>query len=263
MTEKWQSDFSVFASEVEKLRKTKQGETSLESATGSRYENKQVKWTLTFKGISHNGDKDTVDFDLEPFGIKYKFFSSTRLIMAGFEPSPAAVPGWKNMKPGTHVGFAGVCESVSMLTMTPAGGVPRVVALVTVSGVTPITTAASPSVTGIASGKEPAKDVAKGLTGRWRFLMRTQTWTVQLAPRSGLPDEYKGLARREERDEKGEVVTMELGAALDGGKLKAWLGPGFVVCEAAFRAAPSLQGECNAMDGNTGPFRADRLAQGK
>ena len=108
--------------------------------------------------------------------------------------------------------------------------------------------------------KAPA---TQGLTGRWKFMMRTNTWTVQLAPRSGLPGEYKGLAQRANKNERGQVVTMELGAALAKGKLKAWLGPGFVVCEAMFKATESMEGECKGMDGNTGPFRAERLPERK
>lgn len=71
---------------------------------------------------------------------------------------------------------------------------------------------------------------------------------------------FKGTAQRAEKDEKGGLVSMELGAALTKGRMKAWLGPGFVVCEAAFKTVGAMDGNCKGMDGSEGPFRAERLA---
>lgn len=245
IAEKWQTDFSVFASQIEKLRKAKGNEKTPDLSTGPTYKNKRIQWSLNFKALSRNGDKDSVDFDLEPFGIRYKFFSGTRLIMAGFQPAASALSEWQKIKAGAQVSFEGVCEQAILGTMTPGDGVPRVVAFVTVSSVTPI---------------KVVEVAANGLSGNWKLFMRTNEWTVRLKPRSGLPGEYEGTAQRDEKDEKGNVVTMELGAALEKGKIRAWLGPGFVVCEAPFSTTKPMEGECKVVigSGSTGPFRAER-----
>lgn len=244
ISEKWQTDFSVFASQIEKFRKTKEGQSSADSFPSTTYENKRVRWTLMLKSVSHDGDKDSIDFDLEPYGIKYKFFSGTRLILTGFQPAKTALPDWQKIKPGVRVTFEGICERVFFPTITPEGGVGRLVAGVRVSDLTPV----------------KMEQSENDLTGTWDFFMRTNQWTVQLTPRDGLPGEYKGTARRDEKGEKGKVVIMELGAALTKGKLKAWLGPGFVVCEAPFSVKAPMKGKCKVGigSGSPGPFRASR-----
>jgi hypothetical protein len=98
------------------------------------------------------------------------------------------------------------------------------------------------------------------VTGNWKLRMGTYTWTVRLAPRPGLAGEFSGTGTRETRNDKNEVVEMGVGAALEKDTLKAWLGPGFIVCQGAFHATQTIEGECKAMNGSpAGPFKAERL----
>ncbi len=112
----------------------------------------------------------------------------------------------------------------------------------------------------------PAAPIDEGpnsLTGRWKLVMGTMTWSVQLAPRPGLPGEYIGVGARETRDEAGKPVTMEVAAVVEGSKqetLRAWLGLGVIKCKGTFRPAGVTEGNCTEMGGEAaGPFRAERL----
>lgn len=138
IAERWQTDFSVFARQVEKIRESKSNEKPVDGSTGPKFENKRVRWTLRFKAVTVKADKGSVDFDLEPFGIKYKFFSGTRWILAGFEPARSSIPEWQKIKPGTLVTMEGISAQVFIATITPENGEPHVVAFATIKEVSPV-----------------------------------------------------------------------------------------------------------------------------
>jgi hypothetical protein len=90
--------------------------------------------------------------------------------------------------------------------------------------------------------------------------MGTMTWTVRLALRPGLPGEYLGKGERETRDDAGRVVTMDVGAVVENGDFRAWLGLGVIKCTGRFRPSKPITGDCVEMGGDAaGPFRAERL----
>lgn len=116
------------------------------------------------------------------------------------------------------------------------------------------------------SESAPAAPIDEGpnsLTGRWKLVMGTMMWSVQLAPRPGLPGEYIGVGARDTRDEAGKPVTMEIAAVVEGSKkdtLRVWLGLGVIKCKGPFRPSGVTEGNCTEMGGDAaGPFRAERL----
>lgn len=107
---------------------------------------------------------------------------------------------------------------------------------------------------------QPRPERPDPVRGNWKLLMGRTTWTVRLVPRPRLAGEYSGTGTRETLDEEGKVVTMGIGAALEKGSLRAWLGPGFIVCTGLFRPAGPIEGDCTEMDGDAaGQFNAERL----
>jgi hypothetical protein len=140
-----------------------------------------------------------------------------------------------------------------------------------VPGAPPLTTSPAPAASSPAGSPTPAGAPADAddlggkdsLSGTWKFVMGSMTWTVRLAPRPGLPGEYLGLGERETRDEHGKAVTMEVAAVVENGNLRAWLGLGVIKCTAPFRPAKPTEGTCIEMGGNpAGPFRAERITTG-
>jgi hypothetical protein len=90
---------------------------------------------------------------------------------------------------------------------------------------------------------------------------RTNEWTVVLAPAAGLPNEYAGEGVRDTPGDAGVPVRLKVGALLAKGRLKLWLGPGVVVCDAPYSARRTMTGQCRVAlgEGDPGPFRANRL----
>lgn len=99
------------------------------------------------------------------------------------------------------------------------------------------------------------------LTGRWKVFARTNEWTVTLAPATGMAGEYAGEGVRDTPGDAGVPVQLKVGALLSNGRLKLWLGPGVVVCDAPFSARRPMTGRCRVAlgEGDPGPFRAERL----
>ena len=115
---------------------------------------------------------------------------------------------------------------------------------------------------------EPAATVAahqergsNELTGRWEFFIRTNAWATTLARAEGLPDEYEGDAVRDTSNAAGAAVRLKIGALLVNGRLKVWLGPGIIVCEAPFKTSGTMRGQCRVAlgTGETGAFSARRI----
>jgi hypothetical protein len=107
----------------------------------------------------------------------------------------------------------------------------------------------------------PARRRSNDLTGTWTFFIRTNEWTVDLRRAEGAANEYEGDGRRDVVNAMGTPVLLKIGAVLAKGRLKVWLGPGIVVCEAPFSAAKPMSGECRVVlgEGDPGPFRARRV----
>jgi hypothetical protein len=81
--------------------------------------NKKVVWKLNFeKTGKNNAGEKILDFDLEPFGIMYKFFSG-KPVMMDFKPAAGTLSAWKNIKSGSQVKVSGIVTAVSFVTMTP------------------------------------------------------------------------------------------------------------------------------------------------
>ena len=241
---KWQTDFAAFVSQVEKLRKSQNLSSDLPSDSGRPYDNKRVRWVLSFKALMTEPGKTSVELDLEPHGIKKQVFSGSRLIMIGVTADSASVAKWQAIKPGSIVTVEAISDSVRLVKMTPPGGSPKVVAVASLRDALPA----------------KIEEVDDRLSGDWRFVMSGREWTVRLRPRPGLNGEFIGTARRTERDDKGAAVTQELGAALERGKIKAWLGQ-FVLCEAPFSSGQPTIGSCQALIGTLmgdGSFRAEK-----
>jgi len=99
------------------------------------------------------------------------------------------------------------------------------------------------------------------LTGRWDFFVRTNAWSTTLARAEGLPGEYEGDGLRDTSNAAGAPVRLKIGALLANGRLKVWLGPGIIVCDAPFKAAGTMTGQCRVVlgTGEAGPFRARRI----
>jgi hypothetical protein len=114
--ESWQKDPGPFVKMVAKLASKATGDKG--ASLGDRFAHKEVKWTLSFKGIQEEkkGEEPQLDFDLEPLGILHNFFSGERVMMT-FKPAAGTIEQWKSVKPGSKVNTTGVIESVTYLTM--------------------------------------------------------------------------------------------------------------------------------------------------
>ena len=90
--------------------------------------------------------------------------------------------------------------------------------------------------------------------------MRSTAWTIQLVPAPGLPNEYEGTGERVDPNALGGIVNLKVGAVLSKGRMKAWLGPGIVICEGPFTPGRPVTGTCKVSlgEGAPGTFRAER-----
>ncbi len=137
--DEWQTNFAVFVTQLEEIRKQRARTKNMEFGVGPKYENKRVRWRLPFKSVSQKDNKVTVDFNLEPYGIKYKFFYGTRWVMAAFGAEEAALTEWQAFKRGQMVAFEGVCDTASIMTIRPSdSGVEHFAVFTSIRGVIPI-----------------------------------------------------------------------------------------------------------------------------
>ena len=97
------------------------------------------------------------------------------------------------------------------------------------------------------------------VTGNWRIQMGRTTWIVRLEPRPGLPNEYEGVGTRTTPGDEGKVVTLGVGAIVDGREFRTWLGAGLVVCKGPFKTTGVIDGTCTGIDGtDVGALRGER-----
>ncbi len=108
----WPQDCGAFVQTLAELAPKASGDNT--KGYGDKFKGKEVTWNLNFKEI--NGEN--LQFDLEPFGIKYVFFSG-KPVMIGFKPAPETSEGWKTITPGSQVKISGIIANVFFSTMTP------------------------------------------------------------------------------------------------------------------------------------------------
>jgi hypothetical protein len=98
------------------------------------FENKTVVWKLNFKGIVNvkKGKEKLLEFDLEPFGIRYKFFSG-KPIMVHFEPAAGTWDSWNTITPGSQVTIFAVLKVILFPTISPGDNPGRHVRIAFVS----------------------------------------------------------------------------------------------------------------------------------
>jgi hypothetical protein len=129
----WQKDCRLFVQRLADLAPKASG--------GDQFEKKEVLWDLTFKEVSKNKEgKEEVQFDLEPFGIKQKFFSGKPVMMGGFAPAPGTIEAWKKIKPDSKVKVKAVVANVFFASLTPDDNPNKSVpiAVVSMENVTPV-----------------------------------------------------------------------------------------------------------------------------
>ena len=84
------------------------------------YAGKQVKWQLTFLGFREDSGKQILDFDMNPFGIRQKAFSSERCVWVSLEPAATAIGDWKKIAKGTKVSVEGTLKSTTFFKLGPS-----------------------------------------------------------------------------------------------------------------------------------------------
>ena len=129
----WSKDFGVLVDELTTLAPKTRGQIS--DAYGQEYKDKPITWKFAFKEVTQQGNKTTLIFDLEPFGIRQRFFLG-RPVMAGFEAAADSIDDWKKVTPGSQVSVSGTLKGVFFANMTPGNSDRSVdVAVVSVEGV--------------------------------------------------------------------------------------------------------------------------------
>jgi hypothetical protein len=135
----WEQDPGLFVSTIAEAAHTNAGRLH-NDREDAPYKGKAVRWTLKFKQLVQGEKGPTVEFDLEPLGIRQKFFESKYPVMLVFKPDPSAVAEWQRTPPGTVATFGGTIEGVLFVRMTPGDG-PNVsydVELASLQGVRPL-----------------------------------------------------------------------------------------------------------------------------
>lgn len=131
----WQKDCGALVNMLTELASKASGDNT--KGYDDRFLKKEVIWELSFKEIKKdNNEKESLEFDLERFGILYNFFSG-KPIMMSFEPAPGTLETLKNTKPGSLVKISATVTHLSFMTMTPGDNPGRKIqgALVTLGNV--------------------------------------------------------------------------------------------------------------------------------
>lgn len=115
----WEDDCETFVSAFDRdVRTSPSG--SMSDMHDKTYAGKQVKWQLTFLGLREEGGKQILDFDMNPFGIRQKAFSSERCVWVAIEPATTAVSDWKKLEKGTKVWVEGTLKSTTFFKLGPS-----------------------------------------------------------------------------------------------------------------------------------------------
>lgn len=131
----WQKDCGLFIQTLTDLAPKASKSGNGGAKYGDKFKNKTVEWDLTFKSISQSDKGEyQIDFDLEPFGIKYKFFSGKPVMMNHFKPATGTLEEWRNIKPDSKIKISAKVSDVFFVTSTPGDNpdmhVPVAVAIV-------------------------------------------------------------------------------------------------------------------------------------
>lgn len=131
----WQKDCGAFVNTLTEQASKASGKNT--KGYDDRFVNKEVRWELNFKEIKKNNNgEESLEFDLERFGLLNKFFSG-KPIMMSFEPATGALEAFRNIKPGSLVKVSATVTHVSFMTMSPGDDPDRKIqgALVTIGNV--------------------------------------------------------------------------------------------------------------------------------
>lgn len=131
----WQKDCGAFVKTITEQASRAAGNNT--KGYDDRFLKKEVMWELNFKEIKKNDNgEESLEFDLEKFGLLNKFFSG-KPIMMSFEPATGALEAFKNIKPGSLVKVSATVTHVSFMTMSPGDDPDKKIqgALVTIGNV--------------------------------------------------------------------------------------------------------------------------------
>ncbi|MBN1515107.1 hypothetical protein JXA32_00915 [Candidatus Sumerlaeota bacterium] len=107
----WQTDFRAFIDGFDQEIRAGSVDMATNNNLEKRYVGKTARWQLVFRGLKDNN----IEFDLKPYGILQKAFSSSRHVWISFYPAPSALIQWKTIKIGTTVDFEGNIENAKIM----------------------------------------------------------------------------------------------------------------------------------------------------
>jgi hypothetical protein len=119
--------------------KTDQRFMGKENPIEKKYVGKQVIWELKFQSIEKDkSGKESLRFDLEPAGIRYRFFSG-KPVMMSLSSAAGTWESWAKIKQGSLVRITGQVGQIFFATMTPGDNPNRKipVAIVMIENVKP------------------------------------------------------------------------------------------------------------------------------
>ncbi len=131
----WQKDCGAFVKTLTEQASKAAGKNT--KNYDERFVNKEVIWEVNFKEIKKNSNgEESLEFDLEKFGLLNKFFSGSPIMMS-FEPAAGALEAFKNIKHASLVKISATVTHVSFMTMSPGDDPDRKIqgALVTIGNV--------------------------------------------------------------------------------------------------------------------------------
>lgn len=123
----WQQDCGAFVQALSDLASKAKGNN--EGNYDKQFEGKKVTWALTFREFGRNEKgEESLLFDLEPFGIRHKFFSG-KPVMIGFKPASGTSETWKATPPSSQVRISGIVADVVFAALSPGDNPTRQVSI--------------------------------------------------------------------------------------------------------------------------------------
>jgi hypothetical protein len=91
-----------------------------EVTVDKQFMGKEVTWELDFMAFERDKNgKESLRFDLDPAGIRYRFFSG-KPVMMSFKPAAGTWDSWTAIKRGSRVRITGLVGQIFFATMTPS-----------------------------------------------------------------------------------------------------------------------------------------------
>jgi hypothetical protein len=113
----WRQDCGLLVQALERVASKAEGDNN--RGYGDQFKGEQVTCVLRFKSVSTNEKgEESLLFDLEPFGMRYEFFSG-KPVMIGFKPASGSSEMWRATPPGSEVRVSAVVGSVTFATLSP------------------------------------------------------------------------------------------------------------------------------------------------